>query len=410
MTARRGMTFDTFVDACSPRLWHVRVRSLKLDDPDAAPVRTTFPMPEDRDLANEIARRGYPAGKYGVTPQWPKARGESFEMERRRLRLDARTRIPQGVVIVTAAHVAAPASQRKSNALASARERRQLEEESAAEAAAKADRATALARARKAERDAGDGEDGRWTTLLEKLLEDRGAPKDGGLLAVLPLLMEQQRKASDSHTQLLQALLQQAQQEKQGVLVLLQQQLAAPAREGGGSSLPKVIEQLTALERLRDLVADRFGGAKEEGDGWLATLREIKGMLAYLPQARTAQGAAAASVPSTSSSVEQPAAAGPPPDATTMVQDRLRRFLEALAAEAAIGSDPEAVADILLDEHVDLLPLPVRTPLLRGDWPGAKAAIAGYVGAFELPAAIEQFAAAVVLCMPVDEDKTERLG
>lgn len=362
------MSWETFLSGCTARLWRLRVRSLKLDDDTLPPVRVEFPVPDDKDIPNDLARRGYPPGRYAISPKL-RVKGEAEQHERNRIRLPTYGRVPSGMVLLTPQHCEAPAAARRaSGSVAAAREARERAEQEAATATAQADRAEAIARAKKAERMAGGSDP--TTDLLTQLIAKLDRP-DNGLAALLPIIMQQQRTAFEAQLTMMHTMLEQQRDEKQRALEILAAQQQAPAREGKGA-LAEALGQLALLNELKDALADEIGGEKQPEA--LAWLREVKGVLAALPRAAGAHG------PATAQAASAPAipAATAPPDGT-MAQERVGAVLRQILAEAAIGSHPEAVADRLADD-VDLLPLPVRTALCSGDWSRVLPALAHYMG------------------------------
>lgn len=364
------MRFQTALDRCTPGLWSVRARSEKLDDPNGQPQRTTIPLPEDKNLAAEFARRGLQAGTYVVRLQ-AQQRGEDFEHERNRVRLKNRERIEEGRVVVSSSMAEAPPESRAPVAgvdAARADAERAKFEATSAEAAAR--KAEADARRKRLERAEPDGAPAWVQQLIASVLPMlKPADPAAGMAQMFQLLLKQQNDAAAAQAAMLQAMLARADSEKAQLVELLQLRQAPSG--GEGEVLSGAARQVESVGLLLDLV-ERLGDrrpARGDGDGEsiLGLVRDLFAMHGGLPRPAAAAAAAPAAAPPMRA---LPAIPTPAADAATMARDRVREFVLALVRECTLGSDAKSVAGELWD-GLGILPGNVRAPLLAGDWRGA---------------------------------------
>lgn len=374
-TRRPELGWEPFLSRCTRGLWRLQVRQLTNVD-GGVPVRSTIDMPQDGDVENALARAGFPPARYSVRPEFKGRKGESWTIERRKLLMAAYTKIPVAVVELSPNLAAAPRSEQKARgSVLHAREladlaverKRQVEAELEI-ARMEADKDRLRAPVPEFNPDA----------MLEKLaakLQPQPQQQGDLVLEVVKLQGKMLENAMAAIAKAQEAMLQRIEQ------AVAQQ--APAAQPAPGNALPGIIDQLEAMERLRDLVQDRTAPKSELREG-LDLIREFLAMRA---------GAAAGSVPPAMQGTPParmaqvpgrtagPAALPSGPGADKQVlRQRCEQFVGALVHELQNDSDPDAVADAVW-EQVGFLPGPVRSELQRGDWQRAWAALQLHVDA-----------------------------
>jgi hypothetical protein len=375
------MGWDAFLSGLTARLWVLRAVSIKLDDKAAPRATIAIACPPDKDVANALALAGALPGRYKITAKC-RQRGEQFEKERRRIRMERYDRPPTGFVVVEPAQAAAPRDPRMaSGGVSAANAAADVEVAKARADEARADAAAARARIKKLE--------GSAPSDLGQLLEyfrerdEKPAQNTGGDVAgVLQLMLTMQQQANTQQLALFQSMLKESQQREQQALRLLasSSRAASPAAAG----LAAVVEQLELVEQLKERFSKggKGGGDEDDGDGDDDKDGELVGLVRELRLMFTKKGPEPAPPPTEvhvhNGATNGAPAPAPAPQVVNVATTRVREFLSAVIAEAANGSDPEAIAE-LLEQKVALLPAMVRRHLDAGQWRPALDAIRAYL-------------------------------
>lgn len=381
MTERpRRLEWDTWLADCNPSLWRMRVESSAGSRPEG-PIRSTIPVPADREIRLAIART-FGRGTYRVVPQLRNSKSRGIEQER----LGGST--VRACTVVVGDDECEAVAKEKANIAATA---------AAAPAVARtrivddpgvieADRAARIAEARRkqaeaeaairrAERADGAGDVAALRTMLAQ--QPKG---DGGAAAILAPVLAMMQQSMQQQQALLLSLLQSSQAREQRAIELLQQRETQTTAD----RLPELetIERtLSMVGRVRELVARDDGGARSGGDAepaWVGAVVDI-----LKPHVGTVVGRLVGAPPQAAPS---PAAALPMPEAAAEAPAaaRVLAFVQRALTEAVNGSEPTAIADLILDD-VPLLPLAVRMHLVAGRGVDALLAARGYLPADRQP-------------------------
>lgn len=361
------ISWEQFVEGCTPGLWRLKVVSRQLAQP-GTPVRTSIPFPDDRNVEAGIARAGHPAGEYSVFGEYIKTKGESYAVERKKLGMAQSAQLSLQIVHVSRELAQAPPVNVK-GPVDLARAESEAAKFEAATAEAKAKKKEAEKKIERLEREDGESQSSLVQTLLSKLDQPRSDP----IAAILPLLLATMEKTSEQNSKSLERQLEREREDRDRSEKMLLAMMEQKERPAGSNPLKSLQDSLQLFQSVKELVTSGLpegdGGQKSEMREMFDMAKEALGAFLEMRRPKMAAPAPVAEGNRIAPVVNGHAAAPASVPMRKPGHERVEQFLDVVCRECAVDADPVVVADKLAAEGViGVLPGAVRIPLEAGDW------------------------------------------